>query len=183
MLAARTGIGVTEIDAIFHGPGWSETPDDEMLETLGRLAACDEWIVDGNYTKFTEQTLWPRAQLVVWLDLSKALVIARVVRRTIRRIVMRERLWNGNRETLRAAFSHESIVRWAWTTHEANRAKYPRLAASYPHAQLIRLQSRKEVRGFVETIQRGVGQSAEGTKRTDGLRDQERQAGPVNALH
>ena len=33
-LAARLGVRFVELDALVHGPDWTETPDDELRATL-----------------------------------------------------------------------------------------------------------------------------------------------------
>lgn len=52
----------------------------------------------------------------MWLDLPRRIVMRQVVGRTLRRIVRRELLWNGNRELLRNVWARDperSIIRWA----------------------------------------------------------------------
>ena len=63
-----------------------------------------------------------RSDLLVWLDLSKATVMRQVVRRTLRRGLGKQELWNGNVEPpLRTVFTDpDHIVRWAWKTHHEN---------------------------------------------------------------
>ena len=53
-------------------------------------------------------------------------VIRRLVRRTLWRTATRQELWGtGNRESWRNAFlSRQSILLWAWRTHERNRLTF-----------------------------------------------------------
>jgi adenylate kinase family enzyme len=144
-LGSRFGIPVTEIDSLFHQPGWTETPREEMRKLLLQIAAQERWIVDGNYTQHTVDTLWPRAEMVVWLDYPRRVVMARVVRRTLWRLLTRAELWNGNRETLRGLFSRDSIVLWAWNTHAGNRTKYGRLEQEFPSLRMVRVNHPRHV--------------------------------------
>jgi hypothetical protein len=41
------------------------------------------------------EILWPRADVIVWLDLSPWLTVPRVVRRSTRRAVTRTPLWSA----------------------------------------------------------------------------------------
>jgi len=71
--------------------------------------------------------VWERADTVIWLDLDRPIVMRRVVGRTVRRVLRREELWNGNREPVGNLFAlnpEESIIRWAWTKHGPTRTKY-----------------------------------------------------------
>jgi adenylate kinase family enzyme len=92
---------------------------------VGRLVESAEatyggWVADGNYLTNLGTTLTGRADSVVWLDYSRAVVLARVVRRTAGRLVLRRRLWHGNRERWSAVVSRDpetNILLWSWTRH------------------------------------------------------------------
>jgi len=67
-----------------------------------------------------ERVVWPVADTVIWLDLQRSTVMRRVVWRSIRRVVLRRELWNGNRESLGDLLAwdpHRSIIRWSWTSY------------------------------------------------------------------
>ena len=125
-IADRLGIPHVEIDGLFHQPDWQPTPDDELGAALSRATEGDGWVVDGNYTR-TRPVTWPRAETIVWLDYPKSLIMRRVTARTLRRVLTRQELWNGNREpwtNLYRLDPEQNIIRWAWTTYDANRQKY-----------------------------------------------------------
>ena len=81
-LSVRLGLPHTELDALFHGPGWRPRP--EFLEEVRRLAAAPTWVTEWQYGP-ARPLLLARADLVVWLDLPRRVVMTRVVRRTLRR--------------------------------------------------------------------------------------------------
>jgi hypothetical protein len=84
-----------------------------------------------------------RADVVVWLDLPRRVWLPRLIRRTIRRIVRREELWSGNRETFRNAFlSRDSLLLFALRNYPRRRRLYPGELAPY---NVVRLRSRHEV--------------------------------------
>ncbi|WP_299040308.1 hypothetical protein [uncultured Pseudokineococcus sp.] len=59
----------------------------------------------------TRNVLAARADLLVWLDLPRAVVMRHVVRRTLRRRLRREVLWNGDVELpLRTSFTDEEHI-------------------------------------------------------------------------
>ena len=70
-----------------------------------------------------------------------------MVRRTVRRRLGREALWNGNVEPpLRTFFTdREHIVRWSIATRNKYRTRIPGLGAAYPHLVIVRLRSPREV--------------------------------------
>lgn len=142
-LAARLGLRRIELDALFWDANWTPAPTAVLRERVLAALPDDGWVVDGNYSKLRD-ILWGRANTVVWLDYSLPVILMRVTRRTFRRMVTRETLWNGNRERLRATlFSRESILLWALTTYRRNRRMYTELLAQpkYQRLSVIHLRS------------------------------------------
>jgi adenylate kinase family enzyme len=120
-LARRLGIPYTEIDSLFHGPNWA--PRETFVEDVTAIALSNEWVMEWQYSS-VQELLLERAELLVCLDYSRPVVTSRVVRRTLRRSLRREELWNGNREpSLRSIVTDpDHVVRWSWSTFERNRA-------------------------------------------------------------
>ncbi len=152
-LAVRLGVPYVELDSIFHQPGWTELPRDEFRKRVGALAAGDAWVIDGNYTAVRD-IVWARADTVVWIDLPRPLVMRRVIGRTIRRAVLRQELWNGNREPSSNWLTldpERSIIMWAWTQHARYRERYATAMAdsSLAHVTFVRLRTAAEVRALL----------------------------------
>lgn len=139
-----------EMDAIFHQANWSELEPVEFRRRLIEVAESNEWVIDGNY-RAVRHIVMARVQVVVMLDFSRRLVFSQVVRRTFRRALHHEELWNGNREDVRNIFRwdpHLSVIRWSWTTHATTRESFSwmqTLARQYG-AVVIRVHSHEEVR-------------------------------------
>lgn len=139
-----------ELDSLYHQPNWQETPDEEFRQAIERRMAADAWVVDGNYASLTRELVWGRADTVVMLDLPRFLVLRSVVWRSLRRVVRREELWNGNRERWSNLFDPrpaQNIILWSWTRHPKYAAQM-RAALTDPrwsHLRFVRLRSRAEV--------------------------------------
>ena len=103
-LARRLGVLHVELDALFHGPGWTETPVEEFRRRVVAATEGSGWVMDGNYESSLGDLVLERADTVVWLDLPLPVALSRVTRRTIGRIRTREELWSGNRESWRGGF-------------------------------------------------------------------------------
>jgi adenylate kinase family enzyme len=145
-LARRKGVPHVEIDALHWGPRWTPAPRPALRARLAEAVATDAWVVDGNYGAVRD-VVWPRAEAVVWLDYPLPLVLARLVRRTLRRIRDREVRWAGNTETLEEMLSPEkSVVAWTMRTYGKHHHGYPRLFRErrYRHLAVIRLRSPRE---------------------------------------
>lgn len=148
-VAAVLGAPHTELDSLFHGPGW--VPRAEFLDDVRALAARATWTTEWQYPS-ARPVLLERADLLVWLDLPFATVtLPRLVRRTVRRRLRREVLWNGNVEPpLRTVLTdREHVVRWAVAGRAKLRTRVPTLARSHPDLLVVRLRSAREVAAWL----------------------------------
>jgi adenylate kinase family enzyme len=153
-IAAGLGVPHLELDSVFHQPGWTELPLEQFRATVGDVVATDRWVVDGNYTA-VQDLVWARADTVVWLDYSRLLVMRQIVGRTLRRLVTRQRLWNGNREPWRnllTADPERSIVAWAWTHHRSYRDRYAAAATAHPELTFVRLRSPTDAKRLTDNL-------------------------------
>lgn len=157
-LAAALDVPYIEIDAINHQAGWRELDRGALRDRIDELTTGDGWVVDGNYREcVVDGPVWARADTVVWLDLPRHLVMRQVVVRTVRRIVTRQELWNGNREPFRNLWAwdpNKSIVRWAWTQHGKYAERYAAAmtSATYAHLAFVRLRSHAGADALLERL-------------------------------
>lgn len=138
----------TEMDSLFHGPGW--TIRQSFVDDVDAVTAGDRWVVEWAYS--TQQSfITERADTIVWLDLPYRTVLRRVTARTVRRRLRRETLWNGNQEgPLRHFFTDpEHIVRWSISTRNKLDDLPERVTAVNPGLQIVRLTSPHQVEQFV----------------------------------
>ncbi|GAA1476810.1 hypothetical protein GCM10009623_12560 [Nocardioides aestuarii] len=146
-LAARIadvlGVPHTEIDALHHGPGWEKRPTFEA--DVDAFTSEPAWTTEWQYSS-VRPLLAERADLVVWLDLPRARVMRQVTRRTLRRWVRREELWNGNREPSpwTSLVQREGVIRWAWQTHHLAAERVDALLGRDPAKPVVRLRSHAE---------------------------------------
>jgi adenylate kinase family enzyme len=156
-LAESLGVPFVELDGLVHQPGWTQLPMEELRARVRQVCAGDRWVVDGNYRSMVQDLVWGRADTVVWLDLPRWRVMGRVIPRTVRRGVLRQELWNGNREQLRNLFSPDperSIVLWTLTRHRTYHERYAAAAAdpALAHLRFVRLGSAAEVRRLLAAV-------------------------------
>jgi adenylate kinase family enzyme len=158
-LSERLGVEHVELDALYHGPGWTEPdPEDFRQRVSVALAdAGDGWVCCGNYSMAVPSVVWPIADTVVVLDLPRATVMRRVVARTLRRVLTREELWNGNREPFRNLYAWDperNITRWAWVRHDLYHERYRHAAAdpAWAHLDFVFLSSPRQVDEFGATF-------------------------------
>ena len=164
-LADLLGVPAVDLDALNWLPGWvalTETDPEEFETRLEAAIAGEGWVVAGDYSGFTRRMLWPRLHTVIWLDLPLPLILWRVITRSWRRWRSKELLWGTNRENFWKQLMfwrrEDSLLWWAWTTHEKKRV---RMAASmadpqWAHIRFVQLTSVGEVEEFVRLVEEGL---------------------------
>ena len=127
-------------DEIGWLPGWVERPRDEQRDLASRISSADEWVLDTAYGHWRDIIL-PRTELIVALDYPRLVSLARLLRRTARRVVTRELACNGNRESLLQALSSQSIVAWHFRSFARNRERIAAWQADPSAPPVVRLRS------------------------------------------
>lgn len=151
-IARLLDVPYLELDALVHGPGWVQAPAEEVRRRVAPVLGQDAWVIDGGYRSLLGDTVFERADTVVWLDLPLRVWLPRLTRRTVRRMLTGEELWNGNRERFRNLFERPNLFEWALRKHFSDRRDLPARVAEHPHLRLVRLRSPREVAAFLEAI-------------------------------
>lgn len=143
-ISDAVGAPHTEIDALYHGPGW--VPRDSFMLEVAALAAAPTWVTEWQYGK-ARPLLLRRADLLVWLDLPRVVVMRRVLRRTAQRRLTKTVLWNGNVEPPLSTFfsDRDHIIRWAWRTHDETVERVATAVALRPELSVVRLTNQQDV--------------------------------------
>ena len=155
-LAARLALPYAEIDSLFHGSGWTERPT--FLDDVRAFAAGDRWVCEWQYDA-ARPVLLDRCDLMVWLDLPRVTTTGRVVRRTLRRRLRREELWNGNREgpLWRMLTDREHIIRWAWSSHSGVAERVATAERERPALPIVRFRRGAEVVRWLAVVSEAGG--------------------------
>lgn len=158
-VAERTRLPRLELDAVFWDADWTFRDLEPARAMVREFAAGhpDGWVVDGNWTSRLDGLLDPGtpggADIVVWLDHPRSLVMSRVIGRTLWRGITRTELWHGNRETPSSWFKwkpDDNIMRWAWTQHATVRERMVRrIDAGEP---IVRLGGQPAVNRWLDDL-------------------------------
>jgi adenylate kinase family enzyme len=154
-LAARLQAPHIELDALHWRADWIPAPRENFRQAVAAATAADRWVSDGNYS-MVRDLVWRRATTVIWLDYPFPTVLSRALYRTMRRALLREELYSGNRETLRKAFlSRDSILWWVLTTYRRGRREFPGLfeQPDFAHLETIAFRRPRDAEAFL----RGIG--------------------------
>jgi adenylate kinase family enzyme len=118
-LCRRTALPYFEMDAFFHGPGWTEIPTFE--DDVAAVAAQDRWVFDSHGYQQVRDLLWSRADTVVWLAYPRAVVTGRALRRSYERARGQAPIFNGNTESFRSWLDPEHPIQWSVRAYAARR--------------------------------------------------------------
>ncbi|MBN3730829.1 toxin [Burkholderia sp. Tr-20390] len=157
-LAAAAGCPCIELDRLYWGPGWTAVPPEQFESAVLAATAGDRWVADGNYSAVRD-ALWSRATHVIWLNFGRRTVFSRVLWRTLSRGLMRTELSHGNRESLRMAFSRESVLLWSYTTFARNRIKFTALRddPTFAHLHWTEITRPSHTRAVIDRLARAGG--------------------------
>jgi adenylate kinase family enzyme len=135
-----------ELDGLHFGPQWTTRPT--FVADVTRIVETPSWIFDSYGYVQVRELLWARADTVVWLDYPRRVVMPRILRRSVRRTLFREPIFNGNRETVRAWFASDHPARWAWSQFAQRRVDISALCADprFQQTEVLRFHSPKETR-------------------------------------
>ena len=147
-----------ELDSLHHLPDWQPIDPPLFVARVREMTDEEGWVIDGNYRAVvSDGPVWERADTVIWLDMPTRVHMYRVVRRTLRRVVTREELWNGNREPFSNLYRldpTENVIVWSWTNRHRHRARLLEAMDSpaYSHLDFVRLRTRAAAANFLRNM-------------------------------
>lgn len=152
-LAGRTGIPWHSVDDLTWEPGWTEVPLDTQRQRIAEICAGERWILDTAYGKWREIPM-ARVELIVALDYPRWVSLRRLLWRTLVRIIDRDEICNGNTETVRQAFSRDSIVAWHFRSFAGKRRRIRAWVGSPPGTakEVVRLTSPRATRRWLSSL-------------------------------
>lgn len=152
-LAERLGVLHVEMDALNWGPNWTPAEREVLRERMSQALVGEAWVVDGNYSSVRD-IVWGRADTIVWLDYTLLVTMAQLMRRTVKRVVTKEELWNGNRERWTNFYTRDSILWWGLTTYRRRRREYPVLLVrpEYAHLAVVHLRTPRAAREWLAAV-------------------------------
>lgn len=150
-IAARTGLPWHAVDELTWEPGWVAVPADEQRRRIGAICAGERWVLDSAYGAWLEVPM-ARVQLIVALDYPRWRSLGRLIWRTMRRALDRTPVCNGNTETLRQAFSRDSIIVWHFQSFARKRDRIRGWAADHSGPQVVRLTSPAAARRWLTSL-------------------------------
>jgi adenylate kinase family enzyme len=148
-IAARTGLPLFHLDALFWKPGWVETPREEWRRVVEELVQRDAWIMDGNYGGTLDLRL-AACDTVLFLDFPPLVCLWRILKRRVQ-------FHNKSRPDAGCDCPERlnwEFLRWIWTYRRKRRPKILEKlsAAAAQGKQVIVLRVPKAVENFVVQV-------------------------------
>ncbi|TYS60552.1 DNA topology modulation protein [Bacillus infantis] len=142
-------IPVTHLDALYWGPGWVKTPEDEWQEKQKKYLKEKSWIIDGNFSSSLDLRI-KAADTIIFLDLPRYICLFRALKRSLRDYgKTRPDMGEGCREKFDLKF-----LKWVWNFPQKGRKKIINRLNS-PTVQdktIIHLRSPRSVENFLKNI-------------------------------
>lgn len=113
---------LTLVDDLCWEANWVQAPAEVQDAHIISALHADSYVIDSVYRRHNAIAL-DRVDVVVALDYPRLISLARLIRRTARRIRTRELVCNGNVETLGRALGRDSIVLWHFRSWRSKRVR------------------------------------------------------------
>lgn len=132
-----------ELDELFWEKNWVKRNADEFYQLVQNATAQTSYVCCGNYS-LVRDVLFSRATHIIWLNYSFIRVFWRALRRSIKRIVLRENVCNGNIESFRKTFfSKDSILLWVIQSFAKRKKEYPKMLEELKQNGIIVIELKK----------------------------------------
>lgn len=139
-IAETTGLPLYHLDKEFWQPGWVMPPEEEQVARLQQILSTDDWIIDGDYGA-TMPMRFDAADLVIFLDINRALCLLSALRRTGKR---RADLPDYLTEPTVFSYGFWHFCSWIWRYPSVGRPKVLALHRQHPNTPFWRVTSRRQ---------------------------------------
>ena len=156
-LAEKIGGDYIELDAFYWERNWTPAEPFDFFVRVEEAISSEAWVAAGNY-HLARDLIWQKADLVIWLDYPLPILFWRLLTRTIRRAVTKEKLFADNVEnfwTHLKLWSEDSLFHWLFKTYWRRKRETPRLLAlpEYAHLKVIRFMHPKETECWLRNLE------------------------------
>lgn len=147
-VAARLNLPYIPTDPLYWGENWRQVPLAEVHAQIDAVTARPQWVLDGNFDDARE-LVWARADALIWLDYSRAVVWSRLIRRNLKWFLSGEPTWSGNRMTLGRALSG---IRHGLRRYEVKRRDYSAVLPYYQSAHILHFQQPRDTATWLSRL-------------------------------
>jgi len=148
-LGATLGIEVFHLDKLYWSAGWIESERNKWQSIVEELLVREQWIIDGNFSGTLQQRI-ESCDTIVFLDLSRALCLWRILKRRLHyRHGGRPDMAEGCNERLNLEF-----VSWILNYQRRTRPKVLNLIKlNTANKKIFWLKSPQQVKAFLLSLE------------------------------
>lgn len=141
-LAENLDYPLIDLDDLYWLPNWIMRPKDEILASIKKTVEAPQWVICGNHSP-ARKVIWSKADTIIWIDPPFLSLLWRVLKRSIRLMVTKQPICNGNYETLRRLFCKDSILYYLVTSYHKCKRRFPEARHAFPQAKWIHVKGRQ----------------------------------------
>lgn len=112
-----------DLDSLYWLPQWQKADKAQFKKDVETLAKQSQWVLCGNQSRL-RHLIWPRAQVIIWLDMPLLTCLYRALKRTLILCCTKKPHCNGNYESLSRLFGKDSILLWVIKTFSKRRKAF-----------------------------------------------------------
>ncbi|WP_129657152.1 P-loop NTPase family protein [Rothia uropygialis] len=130
---------------------WTHRSPAQQRQRAQNIAAHHRWVLASLGSECAD-VLLPRTDLIVYLAYPHRVTLSRLLRRTLRRVLFKEKACNGNRESLWRLFTRDSIIGWWWQTRNKPQTEIPQYDADPVAPAMVVLHHPRELNRLAEAL-------------------------------
>ncbi len=151
MLSQIAALPFHSVDDLAWEPGWVMVPQDEQRRRIEEICRQPRWILDTAYSSWIDVPL-ERAELIICLDYPRWMSFARLLNRTVCRILDKRRICNGNVESLRTLLSSDSILLWHGKSFKRKRFRMRQWKTKPPTRDFLIFENHKKLMNWIDSL-------------------------------
>ena len=152
-IGEATGLPWHSVDDLTWDPGWKQVPDEEQRRRIQAICDQDYWVLDTAYGSWREIPL-SRVELIVALDYPRWLSFARLLKRSVMRAIDKKPICNGNTESFRLMFSHDSILFWHFKSFKNKKTRIADWASREDGPTVVRCRHPRDAENWLRSLDR-----------------------------
>ncbi|MFA6941126.1 MAG: topology modulation protein [Clostridiaceae bacterium] len=140
----RTKLPLIHLDKEYFGPDWEKPAKDEWKRKVINLCKNDKWIIDGNYISSMHIRI-TRADLVVFIDISRFKCLLRAVLRASRKTEKhRSDMADGCNER------HDfEFYKFIWNFNKTTKPLIIQLVKQFENVELVVIKNNKDIESLL----------------------------------
>lgn len=153
LLSQSWGMPFFDLDDVAWLPNWILQDPQKEKAAVEQAVENEKWIIVGNYSRH-KPLIWPKAELIIWLDLSLLICLKRALFRALNNLYHHKSFCNGNFESISrlCSLSDRSIIYWILKNYKRKKKRYELWLEKDKDSNLcphIRIKTPKELQDFL----------------------------------